>query len=246
MTFSNLPYRTLKHDDDVEEPDTGYETPLSSEIPDVKDAGGLEWLKDEKEEEEEVDKDEDLLTTPHLTPKEVVIGRQETLRFFYRNRFWCIQQKACREIAKAWIATVHPKKQATNPYNGGKEREKLGLRPKSKEAYELRKPIWWPTRENWWPADKECRHIEPDHQLKWERICLLLKILEKCGEVDGPAPRVHGEITQIQVSIKQLKASTDRIREQHLSEMGVMDMLDSIYCMKHKEIAFSKGEMGKC
>ena len=245
MTIFNLPYRTLKREDDMEQSDTGCETPISPNTIDAEDDGVAEWLRDEDEEEEQVDRDEDLLTTPHLTPKEVIIGKQATLRVFYRNRFWCIKQKACREIAKAWIRTVNPKKQATNPYNGGKERKKLGLKPKSKEAYELRKPKWWPTREDWWPAEKDCRHIEPDHQLKWDRICLMLKILEECGEVDGPAPRIKGEITQIKVSIKQLEASTNQIKEQHLNERETMELLTDIYNMKYRELAFHRGEMGK-
>ena len=245
VTFSNPAFRTLKYGDDLGQSDAGYETPISPKTPDVEDIGEVEWFKDEDDDEEEVDEDEDLLTIPHLTSKEVVIGRQSTLRLFYRNRFCCIKQKACREICKAWIATVHPKKQATNPYNGGKARAYLGLKPKSKEAHELRKPKWWPTREDWWPADKECRHIEPDHQLKWDRVCVMLKILFECGEVDGPAPRIDGEITEIKVSIKQLEASTERIREQHLSEKGTMELLNDVYRMKHTELALARGEIGR-
>ncbi|KAI9807280.1 MAG: hypothetical protein M1833_000023 [Piccolia ochrophora] len=71
---------------------------------------------------------------------------------FYYNVLDAIQQLNCRNVAKQWIKTIHPKKQATHPYNS-----KDGAVP------------------DWWPED--VRHKEPDHIYKIPRLKLLLQIL---------------------------------------------------------------------
>ncbi len=68
---------------------------------------------------------------------------------FYTQRFQCIQQTACRVIAKEMIKVLCPKKQANNPY----------IRRESAT------PAWWPKPWGTGPRDK-VRHIEPDHLLK--------------------------------------------------------------------------------
>ncbi|KID83638.1 Ydr124wp-like protein [Metarhizium guizhouense ARSEF 977] len=47
----------------------------------------------------------------------------------YKYLFGCCQQTMCKMIAKIWIQTLSPKKQATHPYQGG----------------QATAPAWWPT-----------------------------------------------------------------------------------------------------
>ena len=77
------------------------------------------------------------------------IGDSEAVWDFYAQRFQCIQQVACRAIAKDIIKEIAPKKQATNPYIKG----------------DSAAPSWWPKPWGRGPKDK-VRHREPDHQLK--------------------------------------------------------------------------------
>jgi hypothetical protein len=72
---------------------------------------------------------------------------------FYESSFKNIQQTACKEIAKAFIRVICPKKQRNHPYTKG-----------------------WDARPDWWPEftpEEKARHIEPDHQLKrgmWKNL----------------------------------------------------------------------------
>ena len=210
-------------------PNTIYKTPVSLKTPSSDDNGD-----DEETEEGEED---GMLALPGRTMRTTSIGDLNGLNKFYKNRFWVIKQKACREIAKAWVKTIHPKKQATNPYNGGREANKLCLNKKSQEAHELRKPKWWPNH-------PDCPHVEPDHQQRPGRIILLQTILKHCGDEDGPAPPEGGEIIRIKVSIAQLEASTNEIKAKHLGDDGAK-LLDEIYTMKNKELQVLRGEIGK-
>jgi len=74
----------------------------------------------------------------------IKIGDENALENFYTTRFIQMQQIPCKVINKAWVKIVQPKKQANNPYNGGKTR-----------CGQLTKPDWWPP--------EGCRHREPDH-----------------------------------------------------------------------------------
>lgn len=73
--------------------------------------------------------------------KSFKIGDSQSVWDFYHRQFKCIQQIACREIAKAFVKVIAPKKQTTNPYTKGEESA----------------PDWWP---------RQSRHIEPDHLLR--------------------------------------------------------------------------------
>ncbi|ODV88203.1 hypothetical protein CANARDRAFT_179796, partial [[Candida] arabinofermentans NRRL YB-2248] len=64
------------------------------------------------------------------------------------------QQIPCKLLAKSWIKLIEPKKQTQHPYKKGSES----------------KPFWWP---------KECRHKEPDHLKKEERIQLLIGMIRQ-------------------------------------------------------------------
>lgn len=81
--------------------------------------------------------------------KTLLIGDSASVMEFYDRGFKAIQQTACKEIAKAFIKILCPKKQRRNAYVGG----------------EKTAPDWWPLR--YGPGDKDkVRHVEPDHMWK--------------------------------------------------------------------------------
>jgi len=81
----------------------------------------------------------------------IKISDGAALEKFYTTRFIQMQQIPCKVINKAWVKIVQPRKQAHNPYNGGKVASSAG----QAGCGHLTKPDWWP-REG-------CRHREPDH-----------------------------------------------------------------------------------
>jgi hypothetical protein len=95
------------------------------------------------------DLNDDVAPVFTTSKRSLEIGDGDAVRDFYTQRFQCIQQTACRAIAKDLIKVLCPKKQASNPY----------VRRDSTT------PTWWP--KPWGPGPKErVRHIEPDHLLK--------------------------------------------------------------------------------
>lgn len=82
------------------------------------------------------------------------------LREYFFTAFKMLGQLACKDIAKAWIKMGHPKKQSTNPYNGGNTKEE-SLRRFGFEGA-LKTPSYWAP---WvgWQDGKGSRHREPDH-----------------------------------------------------------------------------------
>lgn len=95
------------------------------------------------------DLDDDVPPVISSSRKAIEIGNSEAVREFYAQRLKCIQQTACKIMAKAIIKLIAPKKQAINPYTKGD-----GMAP-----------AWWPRP--WGPGEKDkVRHVEPDHQWK--------------------------------------------------------------------------------
>ena len=95
----------------------------------------------------ELDNDEPAVITS--AKRAIQINDSEQVWEFYDHRFKCVQQTACKLIAKAFVKTIAPKKQANNPYIKG----------------DAMAPSWWP--KPWGPGPKDkVRHVEPDHQWK--------------------------------------------------------------------------------
>ena len=87
--------------------------------------------------------------------KEIKIGDEQAVVLSYYELLDVIQQVPCKEIAKAWIKAIDPKKQAKNPYNGGKSKAiAIAKYGKENQGF-MTMPDWWP--------EKDCRHTEPDH-----------------------------------------------------------------------------------
>lgn len=81
----------------------------------------------------------------------LAIGDKEKVDAYYAFAFRAFQQINCRQIAKAYIKLIEPRKQVKHPYNGGK-----GI-PGEKRDPEKTKPDWWPVG---------VAHREPDHLKK--------------------------------------------------------------------------------
>lgn len=85
----------------------------------------------------------------------IEIGDTEKILEYYENALKHFQQLNCRQIAKAFIKFIEPRKQVKHPYNGGKPR--AGAASGEKGDPEKTKPEWWPAG---------VVHKEPDHLRK--------------------------------------------------------------------------------
>ncbi|KAH9884580.1 hypothetical protein F4778DRAFT_787687 [Xylariomycetidae sp. FL2044] len=126
--------------------------------------------------------------SPASTKKTITIGSEKETWDFYEQRFKNCQQNFCKIVAKAWIKLVEPKKQSTHPYT------------KSEES----QPEWWPKRSEM-PPGQRCRHIEPDHSSKDERVYLLCHILKLLVQ---PNFKQHTAIRHLGITIEKLEYIT--------------------------------------
>ena len=106
-------------------------------------------------EDDDAPSDNELMDDNHGScPQEIKISDTGKIIDTYKRCFKLMQQLPCKTIAKCWVKTVEPKKQAHHPYNGGQSAAKLG----KKGDGGVTKPDWWPK--------EGCRHKEPDHITK--------------------------------------------------------------------------------
>ena len=85
----------------------------------------------------------------------IEIGDTDKILAYYESALKHFQQINCRQIAKAFIKFIEPRKQVKHPYNGGKP--PAGAPPGQKGDPEKTKPDWWPAG---------VQHKEPDHLKK--------------------------------------------------------------------------------
>jgi hypothetical protein len=91
------------------------------------------------------------------TPDKIAIQLcdEEKIKAYYETALKQFQQLNCRQMAKAFIKFIEPRKQVKHPYNGG--RPPPGAPPGEKGDPEKTKPEWWPDG---------VVHKEPDHLKK--------------------------------------------------------------------------------
>ena len=111
-------------------------------------------------------------TTTHLNNTTVEkipleIGNEVKVKSFYETALKHFQQLNCRQMAKAFIKFIEPRKQVKHPYNGG--RPPPGSPQGTKGDPEKTKPEWWP------PG---VMHREPDHLKKDRKTDILHLIVE--------------------------------------------------------------------
>lgn len=97
--------------------------------------------------------------------KHIQLGDKEEVTRYYESLIRLIGQLSLKKILKAWIREIQPRKQAENPYNGGKYKS-LSIKMYGDDNLgAMTAPSWWPPC--FQRKDKaRCRHREPDHQIK--------------------------------------------------------------------------------
>ena len=93
--------------------------------------------------------------------------RVDQIQYYYRLMFMELRQKGCKKILVTWLKAAHPKKQASNPYNGGAGADRLPGYDKSNKGRDT-VPPYWLHQDDWKDSRSSgCRHREPDHTKKW-------------------------------------------------------------------------------
>ncbi|MCJ1391568.1 hypothetical protein MMC18_004432 [Xylographa bjoerkii] len=156
-------------------------------------------------------------------PISVCLSDEETLKRFYTTRFIQMQQIACKRISKAWIKVVQPRKQAHYPYNGGKMAAAAG----NPGNGDLTKPDWWP--------QVGCRHKEPDHIGKAERLTLLLHILRNLYNYQANDGNII-TVDRLQQSTKECFGDLPRFEK-------ASEYLNEIYKVRGEEERYIRGDI---
>lgn len=144
------------------------------------------------------------------------IGNEEKIEAYYESAFRAFQQINCRQVAKAYIKIIEPRKQVKHPYNGGRGA------PGEKGDPEKTKPDWWPAG---------VIHREPDHLKKPERIRLLVHIFRKLGKTHG-------------ITADKLEEA-GRDAQRQIKPRERLDILDEIYKVRRAEECYERGEAGR-
>ncbi|OXV07331.1 hypothetical protein Egran_04904 [Elaphomyces granulatus] len=145
------------------------------------------------------------------------IGNEAKVKLFYETALKHFQQLNCRQMAKAFIKFIEPRKQVKHPYNGG--RPPPGSPQGTKGDPEKTKPEWWP------PG---VMHREPDHLKKDQRLCLMVHIIRNLGR--------HG------VTADKLKEVAYDAKRQ-LNAPEKMEVLDEIFRVRKLEERFERDEV---
>ncbi|EEH49732.2 uncharacterized protein PADG_05811 [Paracoccidioides brasiliensis Pb18] len=142
------------------------------------------------------------------------VGNEEEMLAFYSEFFKAFQQINCRQIAKAYIKFIEPRKQAKHPYNGGR------AGPEDTRDPEKTKPDWWP------PG---VIHKEPDHLKKIPRVNLLIHIFRNLRKSHG-------------ITSQKLKAAGAEAQKQcRPGEKAAI--LNEIYRVREIEERYERGEI---
>ncbi|RPA87353.1 hypothetical protein BJ508DRAFT_410862 [Ascobolus immersus RN42] len=122
----------------------------------------------------------------------LIISNTDDVTAYYETRLGQLQQTQCKEISKAWIRVVEPKKMARHPY----------------KSAEKSKPSWWPA---------DIRHKEPDHLRKPERIPLLVAIL-RCPLVSVAQLRTAAREIEPKLKVDRLPLLEEILRVAEIEE----------------------------
>ncbi|KAL9608450.1 MAG: hypothetical protein Q9167_006718 [Letrouitia subvulpina] len=123
----------------------------------------------------EILSDDDSSVLTAIESFEIRIGDDEAVERFFNEKVSQIPQQDLKGILKAWISAIEVKKQSRHPYNGGSKARQSKLRYGEEHPGAMIKPCYWP--------DSGCRHKEPDHLKKKERVILAKHLLGSEGVV---------------------------------------------------------------
>ncbi|MDI1491672.1 MAG: hypothetical protein OHK93_002881 [Ramalina farinacea] len=142
-----------------------------------------------------------------------------------------IQQKGCKKVLQYWVKKCHPKKQASHPYNGGQKPRWTDEENKG----EFTAPPYWPSQKDWRNAEKSnsCRHKEPDHLKKPERLVLCRHLLTR------------GKLEEFDFSVHLLEESTKDLTDTYADHFlpEAAEHLADIYELRRHQIRFENGEI---
>ncbi|KAF4152687.1 hypothetical protein CNMCM6069_001789 [Aspergillus lentulus] len=145
------------------------------------------------------------------------IGDTPKVLDYYERSLKHFQQLNCRQIAKAFIKFIEPRKQVKHPYNGGKP--PAGAPPGKKGDPEKTKPEWWPA---------DVVHKEPDHLRKDQRLSLLIHIIRKLGRFG--------------ITTDQLQEIAHDCKRQ-LRGPHRLQILDEVFRVRRMEERYERGEV---
>ncbi|KAH3464764.1 hypothetical protein KXV78_009353 [Aspergillus fumigatus] len=143
------------------------------------------------------------------------IGDTPRVLAYYERSLTHFQQVNCRQIAKAFIKFIEPRKQVKHPYNGRKPGD-----PRGKEGDPEK------TKPEWWPADVV--HKEPDHLRKDQRLSLLIHIIRKLGRFG--------------ITTDQLQEIAHDCKRQ-LTRPDRLQFLDEVFRVRRMEERYERGEV---
>ncbi|KKA25184.1 hypothetical protein T310_0775 [Rasamsonia emersonii CBS 393.64] len=177
------PHRAIVHDEDVTFPTSNFSFDYTAKLSNHDgDLGGWPPVRQVKRRRGDSaldvqyidgipDGPEEASMYPTVDRIPLEIGDEEKVKAYYENAFKHFQQLNCRQMAKAFIKFIEPRKQVKHPYNGG--RPPPGAAPGEKGDPEKTKPEWWP---------EGVVHKEPDHLKKDQRLRLLVHIIRNLGK----------------------------------------------------------------
>ncbi|KAL8692272.1 MAG: hypothetical protein Q9218_002665 [Villophora microphyllina] len=161
---------------------------------------------------------------------------------YYWNACEVLGQNASKIVSKVWIRLRHPKKQSVNQYNGGNGKGKGKRKGKGEAARETDQertepvddnpgrhtaPEWWPPQDDW-EKGRGCRHREPDHLKKLERLLLLPFMLRFTGKPGHPE---HFTVAKMRERTKDIAITPEQAA-----------ILEQLYQVREQEQAFEEGE----
>ncbi|KAL8972687.1 MAG: hypothetical protein Q9183_000405 [Haloplaca sp. 2 TL-2023] len=194
---------------------------------------GEEACSDSGEDDTDDSDPEDGVVVLEDITEMVRVDNRERIGEFYVDALKQIGQTFGKRIMKAWIIVKHPGKQSTFPYNGGLSKRQLtgdvaaqGIDKENPGKYT--RPPWWCTQENWLQG-KGCRHKEPDHLRKPERLFFMPIILRFTGMTE------HPQMPTVDVLRKSTELFDMRPEQR--------EALDTMYHVREKEQQFEDGGM---
>ncbi|KAL1860153.1 hypothetical protein Plec18170_002102 [Paecilomyces lecythidis] len=171
---------------------------------------------------------------PTMDRMALEIGDTEKVGAYYETALKHFQQLNCRQMAKAFIKFIEPRKQVKHPYNGG--RPPPGAQPGEKGDPERTKPEWWPAG----VVHKEPDHLKKDRKsplllgslmiliLIQERLRLLVHILRKLGKYGITSDKLK----EVAYDAKRQIKPPER-----------MEILEEIFRVRKLEERFERGEV---
>ncbi|KAL8871244.1 MAG: hypothetical protein Q9174_002882 [Haloplaca sp. 1 TL-2023] len=164
----------------------------------------------------------------------VRVDNRDRIGEFYVDALKQIGQTVGKKIIKAWIVVRQPGKQSNNPYNGGltKEQRAGDLAAQGIDPHNPGKktaPDWWCTQDNYMKGEG-CRHREPDHLRKPERLFFMPIMLRFTGSIK------HPQFPSVDVLRKCTEGIEMKPEQCH--------MLNTMYNVREKEQQYEDGGMG--